>query len=269
MYDLTHLWLSIDPLTDHPNQIDKSPYAAFWNNPVKYNDPDGRCPVCEEEMPDAPMNTVYRPEGSSLDWVKGADGQWTGLGGTLPGITVTPSGNYIEQKLGGMPDFSNSSIALTLGGAVYGAMEGATAGNGYWLGQNGKYYTNMTGRGPNQYTGSRTAALNSAKTYRVAGKATIAGSVLLGGYQTYEGYAADGGEFGYNAQSAAFSSAGSIAGGIAGAKGGALIGAGIGAWFGGVGAIPGAVVGGFIGGIGGSIGGGFAGQSAVDYYHGR
>lgn len=36
----------MDPLTDHPNQVDKSPYSAFWNNPIKYNDPDGRCPIC-------------------------------------------------------------------------------------------------------------------------------------------------------------------------------------------------------------------------------
>ena len=26
--------------------VDKSPYSAFWNNPIKYNDPDGRCPIC-------------------------------------------------------------------------------------------------------------------------------------------------------------------------------------------------------------------------------
>ncbi len=40
------IWLGVDPLADHPNQVDKSPYAAFWNNPIKYNDPDGRCPIC-------------------------------------------------------------------------------------------------------------------------------------------------------------------------------------------------------------------------------
>jgi hypothetical protein len=36
----------VDPLADEPEQIGKSPYAAFWNNPIKYNDPDGRCPFC-------------------------------------------------------------------------------------------------------------------------------------------------------------------------------------------------------------------------------
>ncbi|AKP53757.1 hypothetical protein CA2015_4415 [Cyclobacterium amurskyense] len=38
--------MSVDPLADHPNQIDKSPYAAFWNNPIYYIDPDGKCPKC-------------------------------------------------------------------------------------------------------------------------------------------------------------------------------------------------------------------------------
>ena len=36
----------MDPLADSPEQIDKSPYAAIWNNPIKWNDPDGRCPSC-------------------------------------------------------------------------------------------------------------------------------------------------------------------------------------------------------------------------------
>lgn len=36
----------MDPLADHPAQIDKSPYAYAWNNPVLLTDPDGRCPKC-------------------------------------------------------------------------------------------------------------------------------------------------------------------------------------------------------------------------------
>ncbi len=39
-------FLSVDPLADHPNQVDKSPYAYTWNNPVKLRDPDGNCPIC-------------------------------------------------------------------------------------------------------------------------------------------------------------------------------------------------------------------------------
>ena len=39
-------WSSVDPLAEDPNQIDKSPFAYTWNNPVKLTDPDGRCPQC-------------------------------------------------------------------------------------------------------------------------------------------------------------------------------------------------------------------------------
>lgn len=39
-------FLSTDPLADHPNQWDKSTYAYAWDNPVFYNDPDGKCPTC-------------------------------------------------------------------------------------------------------------------------------------------------------------------------------------------------------------------------------
>ena len=39
-------WFVVDALAEHPNQIDKSPYAYAWNNPIFYTDPDGNCPLC-------------------------------------------------------------------------------------------------------------------------------------------------------------------------------------------------------------------------------
>lgn len=166
-----------------------------------------------------------------------------------------------------MTDFSNSNLALTIGGGIYGAMEGATVGQGYWLGENGRYY--RMDWGGNQHTASRAGALSRAAFYRNAGRATVFLSASIGVYSTFEGCQLDGGQFGYNAQKAAVSSAGSLVGGIAGAKAGALIGGGIGAFFGGIGAVPGGVIGGLIGGIGGSLFGGYAGESAVNYYHGH
>lgn len=44
--DIVSRWISPDPLADHPNQVDKSPYQYAWNNPVYWTDPDGRCPFC-------------------------------------------------------------------------------------------------------------------------------------------------------------------------------------------------------------------------------
>ena len=39
-------WNAVDALAEEPEQIDKSPYAYGWNNPIKYDDPDGNCPRC-------------------------------------------------------------------------------------------------------------------------------------------------------------------------------------------------------------------------------
>ncbi len=41
-------WFVVDALADEPEQIDKSPYAYAWNNPIYYTDPDGNCPSCWE-----------------------------------------------------------------------------------------------------------------------------------------------------------------------------------------------------------------------------
>ena len=168
-----------------------------------------------------------------------------------------------------MTDFSNSNDALTIGGSIYGVLEGASASQGYWLGKNGKYYSVRWGG--NQYTGSRAGALSAATAYKLAGRSTIVLSGIIGAYSTMEGVELDGGQFGYNAQKAAASSAGSIFGGMAGAKAGVVLGGAAGAVVGGVGAVPGAVVGGIAGGlglgIGGSYFGGKVGESAVDRLH--
>jgi len=42
----TARWYANDKLGNRPEQIDKSPYAYAWNNPVNLKDPDGNCPVC-------------------------------------------------------------------------------------------------------------------------------------------------------------------------------------------------------------------------------
>lgn len=39
-------WSVADAMADEPEQLDKSPYAYGWNNPVNLTDPDGNCPNC-------------------------------------------------------------------------------------------------------------------------------------------------------------------------------------------------------------------------------
>jgi RHS repeat-associated protein len=38
-------WNSVDPLAHDARQVDKSPYASMWNNPILYKDPDGKIPI--------------------------------------------------------------------------------------------------------------------------------------------------------------------------------------------------------------------------------
>ncbi len=82
-------------------------------------------------------------------------------------------------------------------------------------------------------------AFKAASRYKLAGGAAIVATAVIGGIETYNGYQMDGGQFGYNTQSAA------------------------------VGVIPGAIIGGFVGGFAGSSLGSSAGQGAINLYHGR
>jgi RHS repeat-associated protein len=78
----------VDPLADHPNQVDKSPYAYAWNNPVYYTDPDGRCPQCAIGFAigfglDVASQMLF--EGKSLSEVNYATAAVSGIAGAVSG----------------------------------------------------------------------------------------------------------------------------------------------------------------------------------------
>ena len=85
--------------------------------------------------------------------------------------------------------FNNSEFALGSGGLIYGVGENLIANKrlGYWIGKNGKYYSGFTGRGPNQFTGSRASALKASGVWKIAGRTAF---VLGAGLSTYNGYSA-------------------------------------------------------------------------------
>jgi RHS repeat-associated protein len=106
------VWLSVDPLAMHSFQIDKSPYVAFWNNPIVFNDPDGRCPDCPDPST-AKEGDIVNPNGG-MDFIF-KDGEWTGIGGTLDEVTVTaPSSEGIRGLGSGFVDGFGAGIGNTV-----------------------------------------------------------------------------------------------------------------------------------------------------------
>jgi hypothetical protein len=70
----------------------------MWNNPIRYNDPDGRCPECEEEVKNPSEGQVYESRGGA-EYTFG-NGQWTRDGGMLNGVNVEASrleNNALDQ----------------------------------------------------------------------------------------------------------------------------------------------------------------------------
>ncbi|MCC5922071.1 MAG: hypothetical protein JJU23_15450, partial [Cyclobacteriaceae bacterium] len=108
---LGRFW-SVDPLADHSNQVDKSPYAAFWNNPIIFTDPDGRCPDCPDPST-ANEGDIVNPNGG-MDFIF-TNGEWTGIGGTLNEVTVTASRSENNGGFGsGFADGFGAGIGSTV-----------------------------------------------------------------------------------------------------------------------------------------------------------
>lgn len=188
--------------------------------------------------------------------------------GWLPAWRGDTQGFLDRMYANGKETLANAKTAMDIGGGIYGALETAVRPGNKWLGKNGKYYNKSWGG--NQHTGSRSGAFKAASNYKWAGRATVGVSALIGVAETYNGYQMDGGQFGYNAQSAVFGTTGSLIGGWAGAKAGAYTFGIAGGLVGGpAGASVGLIIVGFVGGLGGGYWGGNWGSGTVNYYHSR
>ncbi len=114
-------FFNVDPLADAPMQVDKSPYAYTWNNPINLTDPDGMHPDWNEEdyyssvtihgLTGGPMTIGSSPQrehkGGSIGVTKNKDGTYTVESGKDDGKTgiylVDGKGNYntkTSEKIG-------------------------------------------------------------------------------------------------------------------------------------------------------------------------
>jgi hypothetical protein len=53
-------------MAEHPNQIDKSPYAYGWDNPIVHDDKDGNCPMCLILLPEIVEATAFIIAGTAV-----------------------------------------------------------------------------------------------------------------------------------------------------------------------------------------------------------
>ena len=99
-------WFVVDALADAPEQIDKSPYQYAWNNPIYYNDPDGNCPECPDEVYLPIADHVYdATEGSSVNG-------WTVVEG---GIFENPETGFKGALYQGSGEWEGQFIFATAG----------------------------------------------------------------------------------------------------------------------------------------------------------
>ena len=109
-------WNAVDPLADHPNQIDKSPFAYAWNNPVKLTDPDGRCPICPFIAKGA--------SGAAIDYFM--QGAFNYAGGMDVGAAFSPSNiDKTDVLVSGL----QSALPWSVPGGKYGKAAAAAVGD--------------------------------------------------------------------------------------------------------------------------------------------
>jgi RHS repeat-associated protein len=132
-------FVAVDPLTDEDEQLDKSNYAYAWNDPIKYNDPDGECPWCVgailgavvEIGSQAASNYVNGKDVTDISWgqvgvaaVEGALTSGASVGRTLAvkagaalassAIDYANDGNKIRSVKDGFNIVKNAAINVAL-----------------------------------------------------------------------------------------------------------------------------------------------------------
>ncbi|MBT1697424.1 hypothetical protein KK083_11090 [Fulvivirgaceae bacterium PWU4] len=185
------VWESVDELAEDPEQSGKSPYAYGWNNPVTYNDPDGKCPNCVTAAIGAGLGALI---GGGLELgmqlYKGEEVNWGKVGGSaLQGAITGGAAGFT----GGASLVTTAAVAGTanaVGGAANRAIQGkgttvkdvvVDATVGAVLGAGGKVVGNAvkgaTDRLSNAAKGKLgetvTAVKYAAKGYQSQGKAIV------------------------------------------------------------------------------------------------
>ena len=94
--DIVSRWISPDPLADHPTQVMYTPYHYAGDNPIRWTDPDGRCPWCVVWAVVEVGLAVYDAyeTGATIIDPKASTGEKILAGGGFILGTILPGGGY-------------------------------------------------------------------------------------------------------------------------------------------------------------------------------
>ncbi|MBX2925915.1 MAG: RHS repeat-associated core domain-containing protein [Chitinophagaceae bacterium] len=189
-------FIQIDPLSDEEDQEGLSPYHFSFNNPVRYNDPDGKCPNCATAGIGAVLGGLIGGgiEIASQLYNNGSVSNWSAVGGAALQGAVTGAAAGFTGGASLLTTAAVSGGANVVGGAANRAIQGqgttltnvvTDATVGAVLGAGGKMVGNAVNNGTNNLSNSAKGKLGEAVTeikygaqgYKSAGKA----EVLTGG----------------------------------------------------------------------------------------
>ena len=183
MDPVASIWYGVDPLKVMFVKI--SPYTVCHNNPIGFKDLNGMYDKEGAQKAAQQYGAEYHMDSHSGKWFVSLDE--TGTKAYTTGGSMTrdfgPSDNIL---LKGYPrpsfeaDFDYPTFVVGTGLGVSEQIQYSTYFN-TWMGKNFKIYHGLSGRGPNQFTGSRAKALQK-------GSLLSKGSKLLTGYSIYSTY---------------------------------------------------------------------------------
>jgi RHS repeat-associated protein len=100
-------FISIDVLADHPKQIGISPYQFSWNNPIRYNDPNGECP-CWSSLIGAYQAVKVKYTGLVAQAIAPAQRLISGTSGSVPSNIGMGDGMRAAIKVAGVSSDINA-----------------------------------------------------------------------------------------------------------------------------------------------------------------
>lgn len=198
-------WWQVDPLADEDELISLTPYNYSFNNPIRYNDPEGDCPWCAVAgaLIGAGINAYDQYQEGTLDLTDGKSlarlgtaalaGGLAGSGvGILAGAAIGAGGEAADQLIaseGKITDASKIVINGAAGAATGVLLKGAEAvavKSGLVAATKGVIAANSSVKVVSN-AGKSVVAGNSRQNVKVAGKVVNATKEGVSGVVSYTG----------------------------------------------------------------------------------